>query len=391
MTALTTLTVPARLERGREPAAGAVAADGLGHLAAAPGRPGRRGRVLGAVAVYVWIVGMQLHHAYAAATTCHPALSCLRRPDHQLQLHEPCPGRSATSAAGARADRGVRRGAGAGPRARDRDLPLRLDPGLRAVALDARQAGGARGRGDRRGRSDQRAVLLVLPAVLRHGQPCLSLSESRSLPPCSTCAGSRSPPGRWSPSPSAPWPACSSAGSSPRSSPPWPPTPGSPSWLRFLRQHYLTPLRTTNVNVPGSAWISQWWTKGGRRSPAGAPHLVQQCASGPARARSRSPSLCAVLRPARLHAVDQLPAGQPVLGVPVDRGRLAARPVGAAHRRDRVAGPPPRGLNDMTRARVGRQQPPGGIGAALLIGAVFGILPALRAAGMSPTKALWSP
>jgi hypothetical protein len=32
----------------------------------------------------------------------------------------------------------------------------------------------------------------------------------------------------------------------------------------FLREHYLTPLLTTNLNVPGSAWIlSQWWTKGG--------------------------------------------------------------------------------------------------------------------------------
>ena len=51
----------------------------------------------------------------------------------------------------------------------------------------------------------------------------------RSLPACSTCAGSRSPPGRWRPSRSAPWPACSFAGSSPPSSPPWPPTPGSPS------------------------------------------------------------------------------------------------------------------------------------------------------------------
>jgi hypothetical protein len=39
----------------------------------------------------------------------------------------------------------------------------------------------------------------------------------------------------------------------------------------FLRQHYLTPLLTSNPNVPGSAWIiSQWWTKGG--------HLVSQSA-----------------------------------------------------------------------------------------------------------------
>jgi ABC-type transport system involved in multi-copper enzyme maturation permease subunit len=32
----------------------------------------------------------------------------------------------------------------------------------------------------------------------------------------------------------------------------------------FLREHYLTPLLTTNLTVPGSAWIiSQWWTMGG--------------------------------------------------------------------------------------------------------------------------------
>jgi ABC-type transport system involved in multi-copper enzyme maturation permease subunit len=32
----------------------------------------------------------------------------------------------------------------------------------------------------------------------------------------------------------------------------------------FLREHYLTPLLTSNPNVPASAWIlSQWWTKGG--------------------------------------------------------------------------------------------------------------------------------
>jgi putative ABC transport system permease protein len=32
----------------------------------------------------------------------------------------------------------------------------------------------------------------------------------------------------------------------------------------------------------------------------------------------------------------------------------------------------------------------GGLGAALLIGALAGLLPALRAARMSPTEALWS-
>jgi len=33
----------------------------------------------------------------------------------------------------------------------------------------------------------------------------------------------------------------------------------------FLRQHYARPLLTSNLNLPGSAWIiSQWWTRGGK-------------------------------------------------------------------------------------------------------------------------------
>src|SRR5260370_28100523 len=31
--------------------------------------------LLGALAVYLWLAGLQLHHAYAAATACHPASS----------------------------------------------------------------------------------------------------------------------------------------------------------------------------------------------------------------------------------------------------------------------------------------------------------------------------
>jgi ABC-2 family transporter protein len=50
----------------------------------------------------------------------------------------------------------------------------------------------------------------------------------------------------------------------------------------FLRQHYMTPLLTSNLNVPGSAWISsQWWTKRGRFAFAGQPpeSLLQQLCS----------------------------------------------------------------------------------------------------------------
>ncbi len=33
----------------------------------------------------------------------------------------------------------------------------------------------------------------------------------------------------------------------------------------YLRQHYMTPLLTSNLNLPGSAWIvNEWYTKGGK-------------------------------------------------------------------------------------------------------------------------------
>ena len=72
MTALSTLDRAAPSRGGREPAAGAVAADGLGHLAPAPLRTDRRGVLLGARRLCMWIVGLQLHHAYAAATRLPP-------------------------------------------------------------------------------------------------------------------------------------------------------------------------------------------------------------------------------------------------------------------------------------------------------------------------------
>jgi ABC-type transport system involved in multi-copper enzyme maturation permease subunit len=53
----------------------------------------------------------------------------------------------------------------------------------------------------------------------------------------------------------------------------------------FLRQHYLAPVVTSNLNVPESAWIlSQWWTKGGKFTVAGGPPLsllTRFCPNGP--------------------------------------------------------------------------------------------------------------
>ncbi|MGH9057547.1 MAG: ABC transporter permease subunit [Acidimicrobiales bacterium] len=52
-----------------------------------------------------------------------------------------------------------------------------------------------------------------------------------------------------------------------------------------LRQHYLTPLLTHNVNFPGTEWIvSQWWTKDGTVAFTGRPPedlLRQLCSSVP--------------------------------------------------------------------------------------------------------------
>jgi hypothetical protein len=46
-----------------------------------------------------------------------------------------------------------------------------------------------------------------------------------------------------------------------------------------LRRHYLTPLVAKGSNLPGSAWItSEWWTKGGKVAFSSRPpiHLLQQ-------------------------------------------------------------------------------------------------------------------
>jgi hypothetical protein len=52
----------------------------------------------------------------------------------------------------------------------------------------------------------------------------------------------------------------------------------------YLREHYLTPLVTSNPNVPGTAWIiGQWWTKDGRFAFATPPLSIlnQFCSAGP--------------------------------------------------------------------------------------------------------------
>lgn len=69
----------------------------------------------------------------------------------------------------------------------------------------------------------------------------------------------------------------------------------------FLRQHYLTPLVTSNLNLPDSAWImNQWWTKGGTFAFGGRPsmNLLQQfcppSAIGPGKPSSATIAECLV-------------------------------------------------------------------------------------------------
>jgi hypothetical protein len=67
----------------------------------------------------------------------------------------------------------------------------------------------------------------------------------------------------------------------------------------FLRQHYLTPLVISSPDLPSSAWIiSQWWTKGGTFAFVGQPplSLLQQFCSrsavGPGKPSSGAIARC---------------------------------------------------------------------------------------------------
>jgi len=83
----------------------------------------------------------------------------------------------------------------------------------------------------------------------------------------------------------------------------------------FLRQHYLTPLVTSNLNVPASAWItSQWWTKGGTFAFAGRPsmELLQQfCPAPPLGARSAKPAPGSLAQCLSQHGYTQWTSYQP--------------------------------------------------------------------------------
>ena len=122
----------------------------------------------------------------------------------------------------------------------------------------------------------------------------------------------------------------------------------------YFRQHYLTPLVSDSPDQwvwPGSAWVisERWVTKGGRpvsqsmlgKVLQGAPPSVAGKGGGVPRASE----LGTVPRAARLHAVDRLPAGHPVLVVPVHGSGMPSCPLRPPGRRHDLARPSTAVLN----------------------------------------------
>ncbi|MGA8679848.1 MAG: hypothetical protein ABSB54_09605 [Acidimicrobiales bacterium] len=289
MTALTTLIVPARQEEGAS-------------LRPVPWRRmawviWRQHRIalggvaafLGALAAYVWILGLQLHHAYAAATACNPASSAcsdlitnfnfmnhVLQGGYVLQLVPPLIGAFIGAPVLARElETGTFRYAWTQGFGRSRWALAKLV----ALGVVVASAGGAF------------SVLVswyYQPYFAATGHPALNLSEASPFSLALFDLRGVS---------FAAWTLAAFAIGGlagmviRRVVPAIVATLAAYTGLalvaaNLLRQHYLSPLLTRAVNVPGSAWVmSQWWTKGGKFAFYGwrdAPHdLLQACASPP--------------------------------------------------------------------------------------------------------------
>ena len=187
-----------------------------------------------ALIVLVWILGLRLHHAYAAAVSCHPPGSAAcGNLDRRLQWDRRLPIERPGPPGPSPAHRRVRRCTVVGPRVRERHGPLRLVTRIRAGPLDARQAGCARGRGDRSDRSSRVLLSWYYQPYFAAGDQSLTKVTTVTLnslsPTLFDLRGVASGPG---PSPhlrSVVSPACSFGGSSPPFSPPWRSMADSPS------------------------------------------------------------------------------------------------------------------------------------------------------------------
>ena len=126
---------------------------------------------LGALAVWLWIVGLQLHHAYAAAIDCHPVGSVLCS---EVILNFDLTGGMLKGGFVLQPVPALI-GAFLGPLVLARELetgniPFCVDPSLRTAALGRRQAASARRRSGCPRRRLRCGGLLVLPAVPRDRQ-----------------------------------------------------------------------------------------------------------------------------------------------------------------------------------------------------------------------------
>jgi hypothetical protein len=81
----------------------------------------------------------------------------------------------------------------------------------------------------------------------------------------------------------------------------------------FLREHYLTPLVTNSPNVPGTAWIiGQWWTKDGRFAFGNPPiSLLNQFCSAPPTGKGGKPSFGTFAQCLAQHGYTQWTSYQP--------------------------------------------------------------------------------
>ena len=247
------------------------------------------------------------------------------------------------------ADRGLRRRAPAGPRARDRDLPLRLDPRGRPDALGRRPPGaGALG------------VVGVSAAfgalVTWYNQPLVASGIEQRLH-ASTFPVTGVAVAGWGAGgvrPGRARPACSCGGCVPALA------AALAVWtgLAFLAASCCGPLpRAPGHDQPAAGGpVTSPSTSGGptRRTCRTRAQINQALQAigvqsdqrwrdfrrrraGGRRPRRPRP----VPAPSRLQPGHQLPARQSLLALPVDRVRVAHRAVGAAHRGHPLAGTPP--------------------------------------------------
>jgi len=169
--------------------------------------------LLGALAVWLWIIGTPLHHAYAAAIACHPASS------------PTCAGLDGTFQSMDNLLMGPTTPGGVFLQV----VPVLIGAFAGAPVLAREMETGTFRYAWTQGFGRWRwtlAKLVLLAAVLAAAgvafsvlltwfyQPYFAPATRPWAPPRtprspgSTCARLRSPPGSWSPSRSAPWPAC---------------------------------------------------------------------------------------------------------------------------------------------------------------------------------------